>query len=129
MGSLGLSTNAQLPVSVWTHFADGDIHKIEYRFSPGNLALVALLKRWAAQKNTTPAQIALAWLLDQKPWIVPIPGTTQMAHLLENLGANAIRFTPAERTELNTAVAAMEVQGPRLTDGVLAYSEAAAAAR
>nr|WP_315185044.1 aldo/keto reductase [uncultured Albidiferax sp.] len=110
-----------------TRFADGDIRKIESRFSPENLprnlALVALLKRWAAQKNATPAQIALAWLLDQKPWIVPIPGTTQMAHLLENLGADAVRFTPAERTELNTAVAAIEVQGARLPDSVLVYSE------
>ncbi|WP_367850116.1 aldo/keto reductase [Rhodoferax sp. WC2427] len=116
-----------------TRFADGDIRKIESRFAPENLphklALVALLQRWAAQKNATPAQIALAWLMEQKPWIVPIPGTTQMAHLLENLGADAIRFTPAERAELNTAVAAIEVQGARLPDSVLVYSEVEAAAK
>ena len=88
-----------------TRFADGDIRKIETRFSPENLphnlALVALLKRWAARKNATPAQIALAWLMAQKPWIVPIPGTTQMAHMLENIGAAAVRFTPGRtrRTE------------------------------
>ena len=71
-----------------TRFADGDIRKVESRFSPENLphnlALVALLKSWAGRKNATPGQIALAWLLAQKPWIVPIPGTTQMAHMHEN---------------------------------------------
>ncbi|BDT67539.1 hypothetical protein os1_17160 [Comamonadaceae bacterium OS-1] len=116
-----------------TRFADGDIRKIESRFAPENLprnlALMALLQRWAVQKNATPAQIALAWLMDQKPWIVPIPGTTQMAHLLENLGADAVRFTPAERAELNAAVAAVEVQGARLPDSVLVYSEVEAAVK
>ncbi|GAB2606528.1 aldo/keto reductase [Spirosoma areae] len=74
-----------------TRFAPGDIRGIEERFSPenlpNNLALVNLVKSWAAQKQATPAQISLAWLLAQKPWIVPIPGTTQMAHMLENVGA------------------------------------------
>ena len=74
-----------------TRFAPGDIRGVESRFSPENLphnlALVALGKRWATRKRATPAQIALAWLLAQKPWIVPIPGTTQMAHMLENIGA------------------------------------------
>ena len=64
---------------------------IESRFSPENLphnlALVELVKSWAERKRATPAQIALAWLMAQKPWIVPIPGTTQMAHMLENIGA------------------------------------------
>ena len=69
-----------------TRFADGDIRKVETRFSPENiphnLALVQLLKAWGERKRATPAQIALAWLMAQKPWIVPIPGTTQMAHML-----------------------------------------------
>jgi aryl-alcohol dehydrogenase-like predicted oxidoreductase len=109
-----------------TRFADGDIRKIESRFSPENLAhnlsLVALVRRWAERKNAAPAQIALAWLLAQKPWIVPIPGTTQMAHMLENIGAADIRFTPAELTELNAAVSAIQVRGARLPDQVLVYS-------
>ena len=88
-----------------TRFADGDIRKVESRFSPENLphnlALVDLVKSWAERKQATPAQIALAWLMAQKPWIVPIPGTTQMPHMLENIGAAAVRFTPAELAELN----------------------------
>ena len=58
----------------------------------------------------------------QKPWIVPIPGTTQMAHMIENTGATAVRFTPAELAELNAAVSAIEIQGARLPAGVLAMS-------
>ncbi|HTN41529.1 MAG TPA: aldo/keto reductase [Asticcacaulis sp.] len=110
-----------------TRYADGDIRKMEGRFSaenlPNNLKLVSLLKAWAEQKQATPAQISLAWLMAQKPWIVPIPGTTQMAHMRENSGAASLRFTPAELTELNTAVAAIEVQGARLPDAVLAFSD------
>jgi aryl-alcohol dehydrogenase-like predicted oxidoreductase len=59
----------------------------------------------------------------QKPWIVPIPGTTQMAHMLENSGAAGVRFTPAELTELNSAVRAIEIRGQRLPDVVLAFSD------
>jgi aryl-alcohol dehydrogenase-like predicted oxidoreductase len=74
-----------------TRYAQGDIRAVESRFSPENvthnLALVELLGQWAERKEATPAQIALAWLMAQKPWIVPIPGTTQMAHMLENTGA------------------------------------------
>src|ERR1044072_1252047 len=109
-----------------TRFAPSDIRGVESRFSPENLphnlALVELVKRWAEQKQSTPAQIALAWLMAQKPWIVPIPGTTQMAHMVENSGAAGIRFTPAELTELNSAVRAIEVRGQRLPDAVLAFS-------
>ena len=82
-----------------TRFADGDIRKVESRFSPDhlphNLALVDLVKKWAARKSATPAQIALAWLMAQKPSIVPIPGTTQMAHMLDNIGADHVRFAPS----------------------------------
>jgi aryl-alcohol dehydrogenase-like predicted oxidoreductase len=109
-----------------TRFADGDIRKVESRFSPENiphnLALVELLTKWGERKRATPAQIALAWLMAQKPWIVPIPGTTQMAHMLENIGAAAIRFTPAEIVELNRSVSAIRVQGARLPDFVQAFS-------
>ncbi|MGB8930078.1 MAG: aldo/keto reductase [Anaeromyxobacteraceae bacterium] len=109
-----------------SRFAQGDIRSVESRFSPENLqhnlALVALLKRWAERKGATPAQIALAWLMAQRPWIVPIPGTTQMAHLLENAGAAEVRLTPAEFGELNGAVSAIQVHGARLPDQVLVFS-------
>jgi aryl-alcohol dehydrogenase-like predicted oxidoreductase len=109
-----------------TRFAPGDIRGAESRFAPdnlpNNLALVELLKRWAERKRATPAQIALAWLLAQQPWIVPIPGTTQMAHVVENIGAANVRFAPTELTQLNTAVRAIEIRGQRLPAGVLALS-------
>ncbi len=109
-----------------TRYADGDIRKAESRFSPENLphnlALVDLLKKWGERKGAAPAQIALAWLMAQKPWIVPIPGTTQMAHMIENTGAAAVRFTPTELPELNAEVSAIEIQGARLPAGVLAMS-------
>jgi aryl-alcohol dehydrogenase-like predicted oxidoreductase len=109
-----------------TCFADGDIRKVETRFAPENLPrnlqLVELLKRWAQRKQAAPAQIALAWLMAQKPWIVPIPGTTNMAHMLQNNGASAVRFTPGEIAELDGAVRAIEVRGQRLPDAVLVFS-------
>lgn len=110
-----------------TRFADGDIRKVEGRFSPenlpNNLKLVSLLKAWAERKQATPAQISLAWLMAQKPWIVPIPGTTQMAHMRENTGAASVRLTPAEQAELNAAVAAIDIQGARLPDAVQRFSD------
>jgi len=109
-----------------TRFAEGDIRGAETRFSPENLPhnlqLVELVKTWGERKQAAPGQIALAWLMAQKPWIVPIPGTTQMAHMLENTGAASVQFTEAEAAELNDAVRAIEVQGARLPDGVLAFS-------
>lgn len=109
-----------------TRFAEGDIRGIETRFAPPNLehnlALVDLLRDWAARKQATPARIALAWLMAQRPWIVPIPGTTQMAHLLDNLGAGEVVFSAGELQELNAAVAAVAVQGDRLPPAVQAYS-------
>jgi aryl-alcohol dehydrogenase-like predicted oxidoreductase len=110
-----------------TRYADGDIRKIEGRFAaenlPANLALAALVRTWAGRKGCAPGQVALAWLRAQRPWIVPIPGTTQMAHMLQNVGAAGVAFTPAELAELNAAVAAIEVRGLRLPPAVLAYSE------
>ncbi|MCU0647848.1 MAG: aldo/keto reductase [Gemmatimonadaceae bacterium] len=109
-----------------TRFAPGDIRGVESRFSPEhlphNLQLVVLLGRWAERKQATPAQIALAWLLGQRAWIVPIPGTTQMSHMLENAGAAEVLFSPSELTELNSAVRAIEVRGERLPAAVLAFS-------
>jgi aryl-alcohol dehydrogenase-like predicted oxidoreductase len=109
-----------------TRFAQGDIRGVETRFSPENvphnLALVAVATHWAERKQASPAQIALAWLLAQKPWIVPIPGTTQMAHMLENVGSMEVRFTPAELDELDGAVASVQVRGARLPEQVLVFS-------
>jgi len=116
-----------------TRYADGDIRKGETRFAPENLAhnlqLVELLKTWAGRKNATTGQVALAWLLAQQPWIVPIPGTTQMAHMLENIGAANVRFTPAEVAELNRSVAAIQVRGARLPDAVQVFSGVEAPAK
>lgn len=109
-----------------TRFAPGDLRAANPRFSPENLAhnmqLVDLIKTWGARKQATPAQIAVAWLMAQKPWIVPIPGTTVMQHMVENSGAAGVRFTPAEVSELNSAVRAIEVKGQRLPDAVLVFS-------
>jgi len=109
-----------------TRFAQGDIRGVESRFAPENLppnlALVELVKRWAERKRATPAQIALAWLMAQKPWIVPIPGTTQMAHMLENVEAAGVHFTSSELAELNGAVSAVQIHGARLPDQVLVFS-------
>ncbi len=109
-----------------TRFAPGDIRGAETRFSPENrahnLQLVALLERWAEARQAAPGQIALAWLMAQKSWIVPIPGTTVMAHMLQNNGASGIRFSRSELAELDAAVRAIEVQGQRLPDAVLVHS-------
>jgi len=110
-----------------TRFAQGDIRGVESRFSPENLpqnlALVDLVKSWAARKQATLAQISLAWLLAQKPWIVPIPGTTQMAHMLENIGADDVRFTVDELGQFNTELSKIEIKGERLPKMVLDFSD------
>lgn len=120
-------------IDAQTRFAPGDIRGNETRFAPenlpANLALVALLRQWARRKAATPAQIALGWRLAQKPWVVPIPGTTQMAHMVENVGAAAVAFTVAEKTELDAAVRAITVQGARLPDAVQAFSDVEAPPR
>ena len=116
-----------------TRFTDADFRKTETRFSPENLshnlALVDLLRRWAERKQATPAQLALAWLLAQHPFIAPIPGTTQMPHLLENLGADTIHFTPAELAELTASATAIQIHGERLPPVVQAYSDVEAPPR
>jgi len=89
---------------------------------PANMALVNVVRTWAQRKNATPAQLSLAWLLAQKPWIVPIPGTTNMAHMEENLGAAAISFTADELKQLNADVVAVNIQGARLPPAVLQMS-------
>ena len=88
-----------------------------------NLAVVDLLKRIAARKNAAPAQIALARLLAQKPWIVPIPGTTKLHRLEENLGAVNVELTSEDLREIETAVAKIPVKGARLPEQILQFSE------
>jgi aryl-alcohol dehydrogenase-like predicted oxidoreductase len=100
-----------------TKFDSADFRNIVPRFTPearkANQALVELLGRIAARKKATPAQIALAWLLAQKPWIVPIPGTTKPGRLEENVGAAAVELTTDDLREIESAASTINVQGDR----------------
>jgi aryl-alcohol dehydrogenase-like predicted oxidoreductase len=104
-------------VEVTATFGANDIRAVIPRFAPeamaANAALVDLLGEIAREKGTTPAQIALAWLLARKPWIVPIPGTKRLDRLEENLGAATIELTAADRQEIERALAQVDVQGAR----------------
>ncbi len=104
-------------ISENTTFDSTDFRNIVPRFSPearkANQALVDLLSQIAAGKRTTPAQIALAWLLAQKPWIVPIPGTTKLHRLEENIGAAGLELTPDDLQDIDSAVSKITVQGAR----------------
>jgi aryl-alcohol dehydrogenase-like predicted oxidoreductase len=100
-----------------TPFHSTDFRNIVPRFTPenrkANQAVVDLLGKIAERKNSSPAQIALAWVLAQKPWMVPIPGTTKRARLEENLGAAAVEFTPGDLSELESAASQITIQGAR----------------
>jgi aryl-alcohol dehydrogenase-like predicted oxidoreductase len=100
-----------------TKFDSTDFRNTVPRFKPearkANQVLVELLGRIASRKNATPAQVALAWLLAQKPWIVPIPGTTKLHRLEENVGAAAVELTLDDLHDINSAVAKINVQGDR----------------
>jgi aryl-alcohol dehydrogenase-like predicted oxidoreductase len=103
-----------------TKLDDADFRNTVPRFSPenrkANQALVDLLNRVAQEKNATPAQIALAWLLAQKPWIVPIPGTTKLKRLEENLGAMNVELTTNDLHEIEEAASKIAIQGARYPD-------------
>ena len=105
-----------------TSFGSGDFRNMVPRFTQearqANQGVVELLGRIAAGKQATPAQIALAWLLAQKPWIVPIPGTTKLHRLGENLGAAAVTLTPDELSEIDRTLAASPVQGARYPEAL-----------
>ena len=105
-------------INPFTRFTEGDFRAAVPRNSPENLAanmpLVQLIQEWAVRKGATPAQISLAWLMAQRPWIVPIPSATRTAHLLENLGAEDVTFSADELSELNTALAGITIHGDRL---------------
>lgn len=109
-----------------TTFDANDFRNKVPRFTPAaraaNLALVDLLKQVAARKHVTPAQIALAWLLAQKPWIVPIPGTTKLQRVDENVGAVSVQLTPQDVREIDQAAANIPIQGARLPEAVLKMS-------
>src|SRR5438552_3871679 len=104
-------------ISEDTKFDKSDFRNIVPRFTPenrkANQGLADLLGRFAQRKKATPAQIALAWLLAQKPWIVPIPGTTKLHRLEENIGAVDVKFSPEDLRELETAASKIAVQGAR----------------
>jgi aryl-alcohol dehydrogenase-like predicted oxidoreductase len=104
-------------ISEDTQFDKSDFRNIVPRFSPenrkANQALVSLIGKFAQEKKVTPAQIALAWLLAQKPWIVPIPGTTKLHRLEENIAAVDVELTPDDLRELESAASKIPVQGAR----------------
>ena len=81
--------------------------------------MVDLLGNFAEQKKATPAQVAIAWLLAQKPWIVPIPGTTKLHRLDENIGAVAVELTAGDLGEIDSAVSKIKLEGARLPEGAL----------
>jgi aryl-alcohol dehydrogenase-like predicted oxidoreductase len=84
-----------------------------------NMPLLTLVREWAKKKGVTPVQFALGWLLAQKPWIVPIPGTTNPRHLEENLGAAAVKLTPTELQEIRTSLSKITLVGVRTPDSAL----------
>ena len=100
-----------------TTFSSTDFRNVVPRFSPearkANQAIVDLIGRVAERKNATPAQVALAWVLAQKPWIVPIPGTTKLHRLKENLGALDVELTSEELSEIDLATSQIDIQGAR----------------
>jgi aryl-alcohol dehydrogenase-like predicted oxidoreductase len=129
IGELGIGLVAYSPlgkgflagkIDETTKFAEGDIRNILPRYTEearaANKALLDLLQQFAEKRNSTPAQIALAWVLAQKPWIVPIPGTTKQHRLTENIGAAAIQLTDAELNEIEAASVQIEVVGTRYTE-------------
>jgi aryl-alcohol dehydrogenase-like predicted oxidoreductase len=105
-----------------TSFASSDFRNIVPRFAPearkANRSLVDLIGTIAARKNATPAQVALAWLLAQKPWIVPIPGTTKLHRLEENIGAAAVELTANDLRDIERAASTITVQGARYPESL-----------
>jgi aryl-alcohol dehydrogenase-like predicted oxidoreductase len=109
-------------VTAETRFGDGDIRATLPRFErealEANLALVDLVRKVAERKHVTVGQVALAWLLAQKPWIVPIPGTRRLKRLEENLGSAEVDLTPEDLAELDSASAGVQVHGDRYPEAM-----------
>jgi aryl-alcohol dehydrogenase-like predicted oxidoreductase len=110
-------------INAATKFDSTDFRNLVHRFTPearkANQVLVDLLTAFAEKKEATPAQIALAWLLAQKPWIVPIPGTTKLHRLEENIGAVAIELTSDDLREIDSATSQISLEGARLPESAL----------
>jgi len=106
-----------------TKFDKTDFRNMVPRFSPearkANMVLVDLVKAVAQRKGATPAQVALAWLLAQKPWIVPIPGTTKLHRLEENLGAVNVELTGSDLKQIDDAASRLSLEGARLPEAML----------
>lgn len=113
-------------INPFTRFADGDFRANVPRFASAamtaNMPLVQMIQDWGVRKGVTPAQISLAWLMAQQPWIVPIPSTTRTPHLLENLGTDSVSFTGDELRELNRSLASITIQGDRLPPAAMAMA-------
>ena len=113
-------------ITEYTQFDKTDFRNVVPRFTPEarkeNQVLVDLLRKVAARRHSTPAQIALAWLLAQKPWIVPIPGTTKLHRLEENIGSTAVELTLEDLAEIGDAVSNIPVTGDRLPASALAMT-------
>ena len=126
----GFTTGAINPS---TRFAENDFRAMVPRHTTANMTqnmpIVQLLQDWAVRKGATPAQLSLAWLLAQKPWIVPIPSATRTAHLLEDIAAEDATFSASELTEFTAALDALTVHGARLPEMVMAMSGVEAPAR
>ena len=114
-------------ITATTPIESTDFRAISPRFAAdaraANAGLVDLLKHVADQKRATPAQIALAWLLAQKPWIVPIPGTRKLTRLEENIGAASVELTSDDLGEIDAAASKIQVQGESLPEAVLRLTE------
>jgi aryl-alcohol dehydrogenase-like predicted oxidoreductase len=114
-------------IDATTTFGAGDFRAALPRFTPAalktNQAVVDLLAAIAAEKGAAPAQIALAWLLAQKPWIVPIPGTTKLTRLDENIGSTTVDLTPADLARIDTAAAKIQIEGGRYPERLEALVE------
>ncbi len=113
-------------IDATTTFDSSDFRAVFPRFTPeareANVALVDLLKEIAARKQATPAQVAIAWLLAQRPWIVPIPGTTKLHRLEENLGSVGVSFETGDLREIETSFSKIPVEGARLPEQILKLS-------
>ena len=113
-------------IDATTSFDSSDFRTASPRFTPearqANLAVVDLLKEIAARKSATPAQIAIAWLLARKPWIVPIPGTTKLHRLEENIAAAGVELTADDLRDIETAASEINIHGARLPEAILAMS-------
>ncbi len=107
----------------YSRFADESRHASVSYFTPDalrtNMKLLDLVREWARRKGVTPAQLSLAWLLAQKPWIVPIPGTTKLHHVQENVGALNVSFSPDELRDFRRAFSRIELQGVRPPESAL----------